>query len=221
MSATKRKQRLYRYVIDHDKGFAPNPFFGFCTLACCKPVIRKHAEKGDVIVGFGPKKYGLGGQIIYWMTVGEVTTFDKYWNDPRFQIKRPNMSGSFSLCFGDNIYHRCQKTGVWVQEESFHSDPESLKGKGNLRRDTASTDRVLIGSEYTYWGGKGPTPPAKFKSIVKEGRGQKYQVESPALQNAFIEWLKEMPERGFRHDPADWHHDKQIRLQLAAGGSEC
>ena len=28
--------KLFSYVVDHDYGFAPNPFGGFCTLAKCK-----------------------------------------------------------------------------------------------------------------------------------------------------------------------------------------
>ena len=39
----KEKQRMivYEYVMTSDSGFAPNPFHGACTLACCKPKIRK------------------------------------------------------------------------------------------------------------------------------------------------------------------------------------
>ena len=32
---------VYEYVMTSDSGFAPNPFYGACTLACCKPKIRK------------------------------------------------------------------------------------------------------------------------------------------------------------------------------------
>ena len=44
---------MFSYVIEHDLGFAPNPFHGACTLACCKPVIRKRAQLGDYILGTG------------------------------------------------------------------------------------------------------------------------------------------------------------------------
>src|SRR5262245_31415483 len=43
--------RLYSYVVARDYGFAPNPFYGFCTLATCKPDIRRTADIGDWIVG--------------------------------------------------------------------------------------------------------------------------------------------------------------------------
>ncbi|WP_225761747.1 hypothetical protein [Acinetobacter sp. Marseille-P8610] len=33
--------KIFSYVVSRDFGFAPNPFFNFCTLATCKPKIRK------------------------------------------------------------------------------------------------------------------------------------------------------------------------------------
>jgi hypothetical protein len=223
MSANNRPrpQRLYRYVIDHDRGFAPNPFFGICTLACCKPGIRKYAAKGDIIVGFGTAKYGLDGRITYWMSVDEIIDFNIYWHDPRFKIKRPRMGGSLSLCFGDNIYHRSNESKAWVQEPSFHSDPNSLIGRGNLKRDTGRTDKVLIGREYTYWGANGPMVPARFQPIVWRGRGEIYRVESQDIQDEFIDWLRAIPERGFRHAPADWSHEKALKGLTEKGQTAC
>ncbi|WP_100259157.1 Nmad2 family putative nucleotide modification protein [Qipengyuania seohaensis] len=214
MSANKRPRRLYRYVIDHDKGFAPNPFFNVCTLACCKPVIRKGAELGDVIVGYGPAKYDLSGQIIYWMMVDEIMSYDDYWDEPEFEKKRPRTGGSLMLNFGDNIYHHDEATGQWIQEHSFHSDENSLHGGGNLKRDTDRTDRVLIGREYAYWGAKGPRPPNEFKEFVRRGRGQIYNVDCEAKKEAFIAWLQGIPDRGLIHDPADWSRDKKVRMLL-------
>ena len=49
---------LFVYVIARDFGFAPNPFHGVCTLATCKPGIRRSAKVGDWILGVGGK--GLG-----------------------------------------------------------------------------------------------------------------------------------------------------------------
>ncbi len=47
---------IYSYVLRYDDGVAPNPFFGFCTLAVCKPVIRRKAQVGDWIIGTGSKE---------------------------------------------------------------------------------------------------------------------------------------------------------------------
>jgi hypothetical protein len=51
---------LYSYVVRSDSGFAPNPFGEYCTLACCKPQIRKRARVGDWIVGCGSKALWFG-----------------------------------------------------------------------------------------------------------------------------------------------------------------
>lgn len=220
MSASKRPRRLYRYVIDHDKGFAPNPFFKVCTLACCKPVIRKGAEIGDVIVGYGPAKHELSGKIIYWMMVDQIMRFDDYWEEPEFEKKRPRTGGSLMLNFGDNIYHHAPG-GRWVQERSFHSDVNSLTGGGNLKRDTGCTDRVLIGRDFAYWGAEGPRPPAQFKEFVWTGRGQVYNVASEERKEAFIGWLQALPDRGLMADPADWSLDTKVRQLLYPEPATC
>lgn len=96
--------RLYSYVVQHDHGFAPNPFWRVCTLANCKPVIRAHAAVGDLIVGTGSADLGVAGYLVYWMRIDEIMLFDEYWGDPRFARKKPNMRGSVMHRYGDNIY---------------------------------------------------------------------------------------------------------------------
>jgi hypothetical protein len=103
--------RLYSYVVARDYGFAPNPFYGFCTLATCKPNIRKTAQVGDWVIGTGSKSKARDGQLVYAMRVSETMTFDEYWADPRFASKRPSLVGSLKQAFGDNIYHRTADGG--------------------------------------------------------------------------------------------------------------
>jgi len=194
--------RLYLYVIEHDKGFAPNPFFGACTLAACKPQIRQTAEIGDVIAGLGSKQVGLKGRMIYWMRVDEVLSFDEYWADPRFRLKCPQMGGSLMQCYGDNIYHRDSQSGQWIQEHSFHSDPPNAKNGGNLKRDTARTEKVLIGREFAYWGGRGPRPPRRLAHMLPSGRAYRC-IYGDDDRDGFVAWLENNPDRGFRSPPAD------------------
>ena len=84
--------KLFSYIVTHDAGFAPNPFWGYCTLACCKPKIRKTAQKGDWIVGLSPK--AKGNKIIYAMQVEEILPFEKYFHDKRFADKIPKNYGT-------------------------------------------------------------------------------------------------------------------------------
>lgn len=110
---------LYSYVITRDYGFAPNPFWGICSLATCKPQIRQRALKGDWIAGFGGANTTIAGKMVFLMCVDETCTFDDYWNNPRFKVKRPCFDGCYQQCYGDNIYHHVGNE--WVQENSHHS----------------------------------------------------------------------------------------------------
>src|ERR1019366_10139671 len=100
------KRKVYSYVLAFDAGFAPNPFFGYCTLACCKSGIRRKAKEGDWIVGLTPRAKGEGNNIVYFMEVEKLLTFDQYWNNSRFRQKRPDVDVKAGRArrSGDNIY---------------------------------------------------------------------------------------------------------------------
>lgn len=140
--------RGFSYIITRDFGFAPNPFQGVLTLATCKPKIRKAAQAGDYLIGNSSK--AMGNKLIYMAKVDEVTTFDQYWVDPRFQCKKATMNGSFKTLYGDNIYHH--EGEKWIQANSHHSLENGLENHANLEKDTGLTDRVLICREFFYLG---------------------------------------------------------------------
>ena len=73
-----RAPRLYSYIVRADDGAAPNPYYGMCTLAICKPAIRRTARVGDWILGTGSKAAGLAGHVIYAMRVDEAITLEDY-----------------------------------------------------------------------------------------------------------------------------------------------
>ena len=198
--------RLHSYVLDHDYGFAPNPFHGVCTLATCKPSIREHAEVGDYVVGTGCAKRRRRGFLVYFMRVEEITTFDVYWSDPRFTRKRPLLRGSKMQAFGDNIYHRDSATGRWRQANSLHSLHDGSANPANVDRDTKSRN-VLIGSEYAYWGGSGPKIPEQYRDFngidvcARRGHRNRFPKE---LRDQFIDWLHSLGEHGYVSAPLDW-----------------
>ncbi|MHC2754862.1 hypothetical protein ACVIWV_010377 [Bradyrhizobium diazoefficiens] len=132
---------LFSYVIEHDLGFAPNPFHGVCTLACCKPQIRKSAKKGDYILGTGAADPKLTGHLTYWMRVDEVMSFDEYWKDRRFRRKKPVMTATTYLRYGDNIYHHRDSNEAFIQEDSFHSLEDGSVSLGDLHRERAPPTR--------------------------------------------------------------------------------
>lgn len=193
--------RIHSYVVARDYGFAPNPFYGFCTLATCKPVIRRTAAVGDWVVGTSSRSQGREGRIVYVMTVSEVMTYDDYWKDPRFVKKRPNLRGSKKQAFGDNIYHRAAGGGAWLQENSHHSYADGRPNHYNIKNDT-QTSRVLVGVEYAYWGGQGPEIPSQFRDLEAK-RGHKNRFPEP-LVKAFTSWFRSLNVQGYLGDPLDW-----------------
>ncbi|GIK49282.1 MAG: hypothetical protein KJZ75_00520 [Hyphomonadaceae bacterium] len=196
--------KLYSYVVARDYGFAPNPFFAVCSLATCKPRIRKTAKVGDWVVGTGSAANGRAGSLVFVMRVSEAMTFDDYWNDQRFRRKRPRFDASRRDAFGDNIYH--QSHGGWTQEKSHHSHPDGSPNKANIDNDT-QTNRVLLGTEFAYWGDSGPKIPAKFRSLygydLCAGRGHKSAFSTPFV-SAFESWFYSTSERGQLGRPLDW-----------------
>lgn len=197
---------MHSYVVARDYGFAPNPFYGFCTLATCKPKIRGSATVGDWIVGTGSKSQDRQGRIVYAMRVSETMSFSGYWKDERFRNKRPNLRGSKKQAFGDNIYHKDTKTGHWCQEDSHHSHPDGTPNNNNINHDT-QTDRVLISDDYVYWGGNGPVIPKRFRNFkgfdLCGGRGHKNSFPEELIAE-FVAWLRTRGEKGFCGSPLDW-----------------
>ena len=83
--------RIYRYIVRSDRGTAPNPYGGFCTLAICKPAIRRTARPDDWIIGFRSRRSDLAaGSVVYVAQVAESLSFAEYWHDSRFRARRPD-----------------------------------------------------------------------------------------------------------------------------------
>jgi Nucleotide modification associated domain 2 len=158
LGAERFMPSVYMYVVARDFGFAPNPFHGVCTLATCKPKIRKTAQVGDWVVGMGGAKLKAVGRCIYAMQVTDTRTFDAYWDDPMFHSKRPARNGSRKTIMGDNIYHRSVGAMAWVQEDSHHSQVDGSPEPSNIKNDT-QTNRVLISHSFYYFGDKAPLIP--------------------------------------------------------------
>lgn len=214
--------KLYSYVVARDYGFAPNPFYGFCTLATCKPQIRKKATIGDWIIGTGSKSEKRDRHLVYAMRVSEAMSFNGYWQDSRFRDKRPYMYASIQKAFGDNIYYRDNTSNKWQQIDSHHSNENGTQNLKNVSHDT-QVDRVLISDDFIYWGGSGPRIPTfSGVDIRKRGPGHKCHFPKKVIENC-IAWLRSLDEIGYCGVPLKWEclpisDDKALsRLGFMAG----
>lgn len=190
--------KVYSYVVARDFGFAPNPFHGFCTLATCKPNIRDRAVVGDLIVG--TRKAPFTFDIVFFMFVTEILSFQEYWDDPRFLNKRPNFVSSIKNAFGDNIYH-LDNHGEWLQEDSHHTFEDGSVSQANLRTDTKS-DRVLISTDFAYFGNAAVSLPESLHALAKGGRGYKVNF-SEEFKVQIRQWVQQQA-RGVTGVPINW-----------------
>jgi hypothetical protein len=201
--------RIYSYVVRYDSGFAPNPFYGYCTLATCKPDIRRTAEVDDWVVGSASNDRSIkrGGYLVYVMRVTEKTTFDAYSTDPRFDRKKPVRTGSRKQSCGDNIYFRTAPGAAWSQRDSFHSQESGLINHRHVARDT-SVNHVLVSDDFVYFGGSGPKFPEDLRSregkpLFKSGIGRTC-FHDPQLVYGLEQWVRSFNVCGFQGPPQEW-----------------
>lgn len=197
--------KLYSYIVTHDTGFAPNPFWSCCTLANCKPRIRRTASVGDWIVGLSSK--ADGNRVVYAMRVDEIIDFATYFRDERFAAKRPDFTKSAVVCkCGDNIYEPLSN-GTFRQLRSTHSNGV-LEDPAKKARDLGGRN-VLIGRKYVYFGSKGPELPPHLEEL-KVGRAHKCRYPRHVVES-FITFVSQFKE-GVIGRPAMWpEHDLSWR----------
>lgn len=201
--------KLHSYVVRYDSGFAPNPFYSYCTLATCKPHIRKHASINDWVIGCGSNDRSVrrGGHLVYAMRVTETLNFRTYGSDPRFRGKIPYRNGSRKQSCGDNIYFRDAADTKWNQRDSFHTKPDGSLHADHVARDTG-VDRLLVSDDYVYFGGYGPEFPEYLRDfhgldVCKSGIGVS-GFSDPELIAQFVYWVRSLDASGYQSAPFEW-----------------
>ena len=180
--------RVYMYVVDRDFGFAPNPFHGLCTLATCKPPIRKGARIGDWVVGMGGTRLKATGRCIFAMKVTRALTFNEYWAGREFRDKRPVRNGSRVMMVGDNIYQRADDEAVWRQLDSHHSLADGSPNPLNVEKDTKA-DRVLISHNFYYFGSEAPLVPSRILKHIGFRNAIGHRVFDAESCEELISWI--------------------------------
>ena len=180
---------VYVYVVDRDFGFAPNPFHGFCTLATCKPRLRRVCSVGDWVIGVGGCRLKATGRCIFAMRVSETMTFDQYWNDDDSFDKRPVRNGSLRMMVGDNIYSHDPIMGQWRQADSHHSNPDGTPNEYNLTNDTRA-DKVLISTHFFYFGKGAPRIPESILESIGYRNGRNHRVFDLGCCQGLLDWLE-------------------------------
>jgi hypothetical protein len=177
----RRKIRLYSYVVKNDLGLAPNPFWGYCTLAVCTPNhMGARPQPRDWFMGTEP--IGRGSKLIYAMQVSEIFSFDDYYRDPRFEKKKPVIKGIWQQSCGDNMYYR-DSIGQWKQHPTLHhSEPDRIA-------QDLKNPYVFIGEHFYYFGDRAVEIPSEYANLIWRRQGYKREHD-PDLVNHFLSWLQ-------------------------------
>ncbi len=179
------REVLYSYCIPYDDGAAPNPFWSICTLAICKPVIRRTARAGDWVVGTGSRNSPRGdtaGHVVYAMKVTETMSMAEYddWTRRHLSDKVPVWhSTDHRRRLGDSIY-------------DFGTDPPSQRrcvhGPENVPTDLNGRN-VLMSDRFYYFGDQAIPLPDELLPIVKQGQGHRSRSNESHFAN-FLGWLE-------------------------------
>lgn len=146
------------------------------------------------------------------MKVEEILTFDQYYEDPRFQCKKPVKTGSLVQMYGDNIYHTDKSKHPkrqFIQDEGAHSHKNWSFYKKHYDRDTAS-DKVLLSKCFYYFGDQCITIPEEFSYIRLNDNDMRGNMKYLDLKDEdlkiqlFADWLNANYSKGIHGNPCNW-----------------
>ncbi len=178
--------KLYTYCIPVDDGAAPNPYFGVCTLAICKPAIRRTAEIGDWIVGVGSKNVNdidFSGKIVYAMKVTDKMTYAEYnvYCQRELKEKIPDLKhADYNRKVGDCVYDDADKNNIF-QRASVH-------GPNNIDTDKGGK-HVLLSDYFFYFGDKAISIPPHLTPIIHQTQSHKVHLNE-LYKNEFVQWIE-------------------------------
>ena len=204
-------KRLFSYVVRFDKGSAPNPFGGICTLNICKPVIRRSAKINDWIVGIASNEYFSVSKVIYAMEITEVKTMSEYDDYCKrelvIKIPKPNPINIIEF-IGDSIYdYSNMNNNLPGLRNGVHDI--------NNRNHDLSGVNCLLSENYYYFGNEAVELPSNLEKIVK--RGQAHQSNANAkFFDDFLLWIKQFKtyHNSDKAYPNEWIRQNLISTEI-------
>jgi hypothetical protein len=179
---------VWTYVITHDCGGAPNFEPPAITLTLCAPRVRRQAVPGNLVLAFnGNVVRGVSGREVHperhsvrWAgIVAEVIPLADYWNNPRFEGKKPGRSRGYP----DNIY-RSGNSGLEQVQNPTH-------GPANMNTDISGANSLVFRTVW-YFGPTAPSLPDHFGLRMNGGRRTNlcWEIDDPTWHE-LLRWLDE------------------------------
>lgn len=189
---TMSSPRFFLYRVQTDNGTAPNINGGVCTLAICKPIIRRSCKVGDYIIGLRGRSGEIGklgphavDSVLYVMRVTRkisMAEYDTYCTD-HLPIKIPGPENDF---VGD-----CQYTLSGEQRPGPH-------GPSFIEKDL-SGKFVLLSDAGNFWYRKSTCGHRLLPDLVDKwdvasvARGHRVKTDHEITEKLLLEWLATFP----------------------------
>ena len=154
--------KLYSYILVGDNGGAPCVENDCLTIAICKPVIRKNANVGDMVVGISSYKLGKKKKIIFIAVITKMIPMQEYAS-----FRRPDSIYTSDLKMRPNAFHT-----------NCHSNTD-LKGKN-----------VIMSTDFIYFGKNNIDVQSHLSGIIP-GRGHQSNKNRPFKQKLLNLFTKE------------------------------
>lgn len=198
--------RLYSYCLRYDDGAAPNPYWGICTLAICKPRIRRTANVGDWVVGLGSSRSPIGDIskcVVYAMKITKKLSMSEYdrFCQQHYPDKIPDwQSSDFKRKVGDCIYDFYDSNQLPNLRGSVHKE-------GNRETDLKG-ENVLLSEHFFYFGDQPIWLEEKLYPIIHSNQGHKSSANDPYIDD-FVSWLE-----GSEYQTNTLYGEPQLKNQI-------
>jgi hypothetical protein len=183
--------RLFTYKVAHDGGSAPNPYHSVCTLAVCKPAIRRVAKLGDVIVGLACAPDDR--RLVYCMVVDHVLPWADYIRVCKGTGEMPD--GIDARKLKNKLPRSGSDPGdcIWPDAGRFDQAMESSSGHGGKEdwdRDVVNGQNVVLSKRFWYFG-KGDQHALRLDEELLDlipGRGHRSDANR-GMRAAFVDFF--------------------------------
>ncbi len=174
LKMAKAEEDIYIYKVVADIGGAPCVAHDLLSLAICKPKIRKNAEPGSLIFGFGGKKYGE--RLLYIACVTDKPEPGDYYRERQYSKR------------ADCIYRAVNGTAQRKRNARYHFKTDERRSDVGLHFENGF---VLLSTDFRYFGANGTTEykaqfPRIHAMVTKLKRGHR-RNHSPALRAELLE----------------------------------
>lgn len=211
----------FGYKLKYDTGFAPNPFHGVLTLATCKPAVRRCRKVGDWVAGFASQdlvnrtRRESGVEIpyrglVYLMQVGEKLRLEHYFEDARYQVKKPDMQSLHPMLRrGDNIYRMSPDGNLALQDNEYH-------GKSEVKADVGGVN-ALVASTFYYFGRKAWVPAGGWATFLGEdvSHGRLFKCPSNFVSKLLGHFATQGVAPGVHGEPCLWKVPSDVSAPAA------